>query len=117
MGTEGGGMDQSICFLAEKGTAKLIEFSPLRATDVTLPRGVAFVIANSCLEMNKAATSHYNIRVMECRLAAKGLDAGHIHMTNGIQPLICAVPFGQCRAPRGRNITGKGVELCRYLIG
>ncbi|XP_053129019.1 N-acetylgalactosamine kinase isoform X2 [Hemicordylus capensis] len=71
IGTEGGGMDQSICFLAEKGTAKLIEFSPLRATDVKLPRGVVFVIANSCVEMNKAATSHFNIRVMECRLATK----------------------------------------------
>ncbi|XP_073160066.1 N-acetylgalactosamine kinase isoform X2 [Lepidochelys kempii] len=51
--------------------AKLIEFSPLRATDVRLPSGAAFVIANSCVEMNKAATSHYNIRVMECRLATK----------------------------------------------
>ncbi|XP_033023696.1 N-acetylgalactosamine kinase isoform X1 [Lacerta agilis] len=71
IGTEGGGMDQSICFLAEKGTAKLIEFNPLRATDVRLPEGVAFLIANSCVEMNKAATSHFNIRVMECRLAAK----------------------------------------------
>ncbi|XP_043350551.1 N-acetylgalactosamine kinase isoform X4 [Dermochelys coriacea] len=54
--------------------AKLIEFSPLRATDVRLPSGAAFVIANSCVEMNKAATSHYNIRVMECRLAAKLLS-------------------------------------------
>nr|XP_033707546.1 N-acetylgalactosamine kinase isoform X5 [Tursiops truncatus] len=70
-GTEGGGMDQSISFLAEEGTAKLIEFSPLRATDVKLPSGAVFVIANSCVEMNKAATSHFNIRVMECRLAAK----------------------------------------------
>ncbi|KAM8783836.1 N-acetylgalactosamine kinase isoform 2-T2 [Rhynchonycteris naso] len=51
--------------------AKLIEFSPLRATDVKLPGGAVFVIANSCVEMNKAATSHFNIRVMECRLAAK----------------------------------------------
>nr|XP_020645734.1 N-acetylgalactosamine kinase isoform X2 [Pogona vitticeps] len=71
IGTEGGGMDQSICFLAEKGTAKLIKFNPLRATDVRLPKGAAFVIANSCVEMNKAATSHFNIRVMECRLATK----------------------------------------------
>ncbi|KAJ6664095.1 hypothetical protein lerEdw1_008310 [Lerista edwardsae] len=71
IGTEGGGMDQSICFLAEKGTAKLIEFNPLRATDVRLPGRAAFVIANSCVEMNKAATSHFNIRVMECRLATK----------------------------------------------
>lgn len=36
-----------------------------------LPSGAVFVIANSCVEMNKAATSHFNIRVMECRLAAK----------------------------------------------
>ncbi|VTJ73737.1 Hypothetical predicted protein, partial [Marmota monax] len=64
-------MDQSISFLAEEGTAKLIEFSPLRATDVKLPSGAVFVIANSCVEMNKAATSHFNVRVMECRLAAK----------------------------------------------
>ncbi|XP_062947145.1 N-acetylgalactosamine kinase isoform X5 [Cynocephalus volans] len=71
IGTEGGGMDQSISFLAEEGTAKLIEFNPLRTTDVKLPSGAVFVIANSCVEMNKAATSHFNIRVMECRLAAK----------------------------------------------
>ncbi|XP_067874047.1 N-acetylgalactosamine kinase isoform X4 [Heterodontus francisci] len=71
IGTEGGGMDQSISFLAEKGTAKLIEFNPLRATNVKLPRGAVFVIANSCREMNKAATAHFNIRVVECRLAAK----------------------------------------------
>ncbi|XP_036751031.2 N-acetylgalactosamine kinase isoform X4 [Manis pentadactyla] len=51
--------------------AKLIEFSPLRATDVKLPSEAVFVIANSCVEMNKAATSHFNIRVTECRLAAK----------------------------------------------
>ncbi|XP_019359711.1 PREDICTED: N-acetylgalactosamine kinase isoform X2 [Gavialis gangeticus] len=74
IGTEGGGMDQSISFLAEEGTAKLIEFNPLRATDVKLPSEAAFVIANSCVEMNKAATSHYNIRVMECRLATKLLS-------------------------------------------
>ncbi|XP_052580860.1 N-acetylgalactosamine kinase isoform X4 [Peromyscus californicus insignis] len=73
VGTEGGGMDQSISFLAEEGTAKLIEFSPLRATDVRLPSGAVFVIANSCVEANKAASSHFNVRVMECRLAAKVL--------------------------------------------
>ncbi|XP_072134348.1 N-acetylgalactosamine kinase isoform X1 [Mobula birostris] len=73
IGTEGGGMDQSISFLAEKGMAKLIEFNPLRATNVKVPNGAVFVIANSCKEMNKAATAHFNIRVMECRIAAKVL--------------------------------------------
>lgn len=73
IGTEGGGMDQSISFLAENGTAKLIEFQPLRATDVKLPDGAVFVISNCCREMNKAASSHYNIRVVECRIATKML--------------------------------------------
>ncbi|XP_029910584.1 N-acetylgalactosamine kinase [Myripristis murdjan] len=73
IGTEGGGMDQSISFLAERGTAKLIEFQPLRATDVKLPDGVVFVISNCCVEMNKAASSHFNIRVVECRIATKML--------------------------------------------
>ncbi|XP_071794285.1 N-acetylgalactosamine kinase-like [Asterias amurensis] len=80
IGTQGGGMDQSICFLAEAGTAKLIEFNPIRASNVSLPDGTTFVISNSCVELQKAATSHFNIRVVECRLAtqilakSKGLD-------------------------------------------
>lgn len=84
IGTEGGGMDQSISFLAERGTAKLIEFQPLKATDVKLPEGVVFVISNCCKEMNKAASSHYNIRVVECRIAtkmlaqARGLDSSRL---------------------------------------
>ncbi|KAM9808367.1 N-acetylgalactosamine kinase [Neosynchiropus ocellatus] len=73
IGTEGGGMDQSISFLAESGTAKLIEFQPLRATDVRLPDGAVFVISNCCVEMNKAASAHYNIRVVECRISTKML--------------------------------------------
>ncbi|XP_052099776.1 N-acetylgalactosamine kinase-like [Mytilus californianus] len=71
IGTEGGGMDQAISFMANKGTAKLIEFNPLKSTDVELPEDVVFVISNSCVELNKAATSHFNIRVVECRLASQ----------------------------------------------
>uniref|UniRef100_A0A3Q3JCG1 Galactokinase 2 n=2 Tax=Monopterus albus TaxID=43700 RepID=A0A3Q3JCG1_MONAL len=84
IGTEGGGMDQSISFLAERGTAKLIEFQPLRTTDVKLPDGAVFVISNCCVEMNKAASSHFNIRVVECRIATKmlaqvrGLDSNRL---------------------------------------
>eukprot|EP00045_Choanoeca_perplexa_P012302 m.133767 g.133767 ORF g.133767 m.133767 type:complete len:487 (+) comp15955_c0_seq1:525-1985(+) len=82
VGTEGGGMDQSISCLAEAGTAKLIEFNPIRATDVPLPKGAKFVIANSCVEANKYVTagSCFNKRVVECRAAAmvlakaKGLE-------------------------------------------
>ena len=51
--------------------AKLIEFNPLRTTDVQLPGNASFVVSNSLAEMNKAATPHFNIRVVECRLAAQ----------------------------------------------
>ena len=64
-------MDQAIEILARKGTAKLIEFNPLRTYDVELPEGAVFVIANSCAESNKAAGSDFNTRVVECRLGAK----------------------------------------------
>ncbi|XP_063844000.1 N-acetylgalactosamine kinase-like isoform X3 [Scylla paramamosain] len=71
VGTQGGGMDQAISFLATKDTAKLIEFNPLRATSVALPHGASFVVANSLAPMNKAANSYFNCRVMECRLATQ----------------------------------------------
>lgn len=72
VGVQGGGMDQAICLLAEKGAAKLIEFEPkLKAETVLLPEDAVFVVANSCVEINKGNTSHYNTRVVECRLAAQ----------------------------------------------
>ncbi|XP_017885853.1 N-acetylgalactosamine kinase [Ceratina calcarata] len=71
IGTQGGGMDQAIAFLGKAGSAMLIEFNPLRGTDVTLPESAVFVIAHSQACHNKAATSDFNLRVAECRLAAQ----------------------------------------------
>lgn len=71
IGTQGGGMDQAIAFLGKAGFAMLIEFNPLRGTDVTLPESAVFVIAHSQVCHNKAATSDFNLRVAECRLAAQ----------------------------------------------
>ena len=51
--------------------AKLIEFNPLKATSVTLPAGAVFVISNSLVEVNKADSSNFNVRVVECRLATQ----------------------------------------------
>jgi len=53
------------------GCAKHIEFNPLRATDVELPKGVTVVIAHSLVELNKAASADFNCRVVECRLAVQ----------------------------------------------
>ncbi|XP_052896324.1 N-acetylgalactosamine kinase-like [Anopheles moucheti] len=71
IGTQGGGMDQAIAYLAQEGCAQLIEWNPLRATPIQLPANGVFVIANSLSEANKAATSDFNQRVVECRLASR----------------------------------------------
>lgn len=71
IGTQGGGMDQAIAFLAQRYSAQYITWQPLNATPVALPEDAAFVVAHSLAEANKAATNDFNQRVMECRLAAK----------------------------------------------
>ena len=50
--------------MAKTGFAELIDFNPIRATDVQLPAGGTFVIANSLAESQKAVTAatNYNNR-------------------------------------------------------
>jgi len=71
-GTQSGGMDQAISIMGQVGVAKLVDFNPVRASDVKLPKGSAFLIGNCLAVSNKAETAHecYNLRVMECRLAS-----------------------------------------------
>lgn len=71
IGTQGGGMDQAIALLAEQGTARLIEFYPqLSSQTINLPENSEFFVAHCGETLNKAATDHYNRRVLETRSAA-----------------------------------------------
>ncbi|XP_031782188.1 N-acetylgalactosamine kinase [Nasonia vitripennis] len=96
IGTQGGGMDQAIAFLGKAGSAKLIEFNPLRGFDVTLPDDAVFVIAHSLADHNKAATNDFNTRVLECRLAAqvmarrRGLEWHSVQKLIDVQQLLGA---------------------------
>jgi N-acetylgalactosamine kinase len=76
VGTQSGGMDQTVCLLAEPGHALRIDFDPLRAHPVPIPPGYAFVVCNSLVEAQKsgAARAAYNGRVSECRLACCVLE-------------------------------------------
>ncbi|KAK6930305.1 Galactokinase, N-terminal domain [Dillenia turbinata] len=83
IGTQSGGMDQAIFVMAKTVFAELIDFNPIRATDVQLPAGGSFVIAHSLAESQKAVTAatNYNNRVVECQLAAAGNEATRGYIT------------------------------------
>ena len=74
IGTEGGGMDQAISLLAIENKAMYIQFNPLKLEPVELPKGISFVVVNSCVESNKAVGNEFNTRVAECRVAAQFLS-------------------------------------------
>lgn len=73
IGTACGGMDQTISVLGVKGSALFIEFDPIRSTQVKLPPGYCFVVANSLTPSPKLLTlgTRYNKRVVECRFALR----------------------------------------------
>lgn len=73
VGMQGGGMDQTASIMAHEHNALLIEFTKPLVTvrPVPLPSDLVFVIAHTGVQARKVATSRYNERVSECRLAAK----------------------------------------------
>jgi N-acetylgalactosamine kinase len=72
VGVNGGGMDQAISVMARQGVAMLVDFEPVRAKEVPLPADAVFVVGHSLAVSKKAETAdkRYNLRVVECRLAA-----------------------------------------------
>ena len=124
IGTEGGGMDQAISFLGAESKALMIEFNPIRPTEVKVPQGVRFIIANSLVLENKAASSaQFNVRVAECRLSAqviakvKGKDWRQVRKLLTLQESL-GLPLSEM-AGIVREVLHPGEytreELCRIL--
>ncbi|VDP80079.1 unnamed protein product [Schistosoma mattheei] len=80
---QGGGMDQAASVLAVENNALMIEFTKpfVTVSPIQLPSDMVFVIAHSGVHARKAATSYYNERVAECRLAAKILVQNSPYIT------------------------------------
>ena len=74
-------MDQSASVLSERGSALFVSFTPkLHARPVQFPKTnpeLTFLIAQSFVTSDKFVTGpiHYNLRVVECSLAAAYLNA------------------------------------------
>ncbi|KAI3392802.1 hypothetical protein diail_5193 [Diaporthe ilicicola] len=81
VGVNSGGMDQSASVFSERGSALYVSFSPsLTARPVHFPKTnpeLCFLIAQSFVVADKYVTGpvHYNLRVVECSLAAAYLNA------------------------------------------
>ncbi|KAJ8128653.1 hypothetical protein O1611_g4978 [Lasiodiplodia mahajangana] len=81
VGVNSGGMDQSASVFSERGSALLVSFTPtLSARPVFFPKTnpeLCFMIVQSFVTSNKQVTGpiHYNLRVVECSMAAAYLNA------------------------------------------
>ncbi|ERS95226.1 galactokinase [Sporothrix schenckii 1099-18] len=84
VGVNSGGMDQAASVFAERGAALFVSFAPtLTARPVFFPAAASpdtelcFLIAQSFVAADKFVTGpiHYNLRVVECTLAAAVLNA------------------------------------------
>ncbi|KAJ0092282.1 hypothetical protein Patl1_24841 [Pistacia atlantica] len=125
IGTQSGGMDQvrdnillSLSW-PKLGFAELIDFNPIRATDVQLPAGGTFVIAHSLAESQKAVTAatNYNNRVVECRLAAivLGIKLG-MKPTEAVSKVKTLSDVeGLCVAYAGKHGSSDPVLAVKYL--
>lgn len=82
IGTHGGGMDQAVVMTANEGFAKYVEFVPrLRCEDVKLPNDIVWLVSHCGVTYPKAATTDFNARVLETKLAA-ALIAQYHNNTN-----------------------------------
>jgi len=61
-GTQGGGMDQAVCLLAEPGCALYVDFQPLEVRPIPLPSGLQIIVAHSLKSAQKSgpARAAYN---------------------------------------------------------
>jgi galactokinase len=98
VGTQSGGMDQAASLLGTADHALLLQFRPLRAETVPVPKALAIVVADSGVRAEKggAAQQAYNQRVQQCLLAASAMGA----LPGG---LLADVP-GVRRAERARAL-------------
>ena len=105
VGVNSGGMDQAASVFSQRDSGLLIAFKPrLEAKPVTIPsslpgnKNLAFLIAQSFVTSNKRVTGpiHYNLRVVECTLAALYLA----------KVLRISRPLPQDASPLGQSLRG-----------
>ena len=106
VGVNSGGMDQAASVFSKAGDALSVSFSPdLHAEAIAFPKTdppITFMIAQSFVVSDKHATAPecYNLRVVECTLAAEVLAAAlNVHLEEKME-------LEQDAAPLSRSLRG-----------
>ena len=115
IGTMGGGMDQAISILAQKGYVRIIHFdtdSGVQTEPVKLPSGIAIIVADSLTTSEKAKTARllYNKRVVECMLGSKKIAKCH-----GIQNWRDMSTLKQVQKQCNKSLKNMEVLVDQYL--
>ncbi|ETO14520.1 hypothetical protein RFI_22850 [Reticulomyxa filosa] len=128
VGVNTGGMDQSIVMTGRRNFAKYVSFVPhLDTADVLLPQSknepYVFVICNSLAEhqlTDDLGTRNYNMRVIECRLAAVVLakalklkDWSTVQTLRDVQDRLFQAGHKNCN--HNHDISNE--EMCSQLSG
>ncbi len=125
VGLRGGGMDQAICLGAREGHAARIEFDPLRWTEIAVPDGWRFIVADSLVRAEKsgAARDVYNRRTEECRAALATLadlvDPASGSASGGVsyRALLSGVPAVRLLEEAGSRLDPTLAARFRHVIG
>lgn len=114
IGTHGGGMDQAVIITAQEGYAKHVEFMPeFRCTNVHLPESVSWLVSHCGSNYPKAATSGFNSRVLETKLAAAIILKALHRSCGGELTLDHTLTLGQIRNELFRSLST--ADICRIL--
>lgn len=103
VGTHGGGMDQAVIMTAHSNYAKHVQFVPvLKCEDVHLPQDTVWLVSHCGHSFAKAATSEFNERVLETKLAAALFVS---KLTRATPPLTSAAAAAATNLPLDRTLT------------
>jgi len=113
VGTQGGGMDQTVCLCARPGHALKITFTPFAWTPVLLPADWIFLVGHSLVVADKSlgARERYNSTPVRCREALVRLGLGATY-----PEVLAQHPLPVLLAEAARKLSGNLLGAFRHVV-
>jgi galactokinase len=120
VGTNSGGMDQAASLLGQAGHALRIEFAPLRAEAIAVPRGWRFAIADSLVIADKsgALRESYNARraASEAALLAIARVRGDVGRRSSYRELLAQYSQGELLELASKSMPFELLRRFRHIV-